>query len=127
MKKSKADMHPAVSLAATVLSYPVIGCGETVPTQRDNQDLGHRVKKPLNLLERQLVRLGDIPGAAVRANLKIRNGPGACPKGGVSVATPAKAPRRVGDKPDASKQGETHKHRDELSLAFHAGQPFAKS
>jgi hypothetical protein len=37
-------------LAALVRAKPVIGLGDAVPSQRDDQDLGLGFKQPLNLL-----------------------------------------------------------------------------
>ena len=108
-----------VNLTALVVSNLVIGSGDAVPTQRDNQDLWLRVKKPLNLLERQLVCLGDLPSAAVRTNLKVGNRAGTRTVGGVSVAAPTEAPGRIGDEPNRREHRDDNQHCDELFLWLH--------
>ena len=60
-----------VCLTTFVLANPVIGSGDPVPTQRDNQDPWFAFQQPLNLFESQLVRFGDLASAAIGANLEI--------------------------------------------------------
>ena len=105
-----------VNLAALVFANPVVGCGNAVPTQRNNQNVGLRLQEPLNLLEGQLVGLGDLASAAIRANLKIRDGSGTRAIRGVSVATPPEAPRRIGDEPNRREHRDDDQHCDELFL-----------
>ena len=110
-----------VCLAASVSSNPVVGRGDAVPTKSNNQDVGLRVEKPLNLLENQLMCFADFARAAISANLKIRNDPGTRTVGGVSIAAPTEAARRIGDEPTRSEQCNDRQCCDELSFEYHWG------
>jgi hypothetical protein len=101
-----------VNLAALVLLNPAVWCGDPVPSQCNNQNLRLRVQEPFHLLEGQLMCLGDLASAAVRADLKVRDGARPTTVGGVAETAPAEAPNRIDDEPHPCNQRDNKQYCD---------------